>query len=63
MSKTILNALMQQRATVGSSGFCRRVPEVSAGERDFWRRAVAEERERLDLSQTSCSCSGRRDAH
>jgi len=31
-------------------GSGRRLPEVSAQERDFWRRAVAEERERLDLA-------------
>ncbi len=32
-------------------GFCRHWPEVSASERDFWRRAVAEERERLVLGE------------
>jgi hypothetical protein len=31
-------------------GSGHRLPEVSAQERDFWRRAVAEERERLELA-------------
>lgn len=47
----------------GDSGFCRRLPEVSANERDFWRRAVAEERERLDLSAHAAAGASREDAH
>jgi hypothetical protein len=42
----------QQSAT---RGYSRRLPEVSAQERDFWRRAVALERERLELGKL---CTG-----
>jgi hypothetical protein len=42
-------------------GFCRRWPEVSASERDFWRRAVAEERERLVLAERTAVPGGRPD--
>lgn len=47
----------------GEGGFCRRLPQVSARERDFWRRAVAEERERLDLGGHAGTASGRQDVH
>jgi hypothetical protein len=47
----------------GDGGFCRRLPEVSARERDFWRRAVEEERERLDLGGRSAAAAGRQDVH
>lgn len=44
-------------------GISRRLPEVSARERDFWRRAVAEERERLDLAEHGAAAPCRPDAH
>lgn len=44
-------------------GLSRYLPEVSARERDFWRRAVAEERERLDLAEHCAAVPGRPDAH
>jgi hypothetical protein len=56
-----MNGLTGQRAAAG--GFCRRLPEVSASERDFWRRAVAEERERLDLSECAAARPDRRDTN
>lgn len=57
-----MNGLTQQRGAA-SGGFCRRLPEVSATERDFWRRAVAEERERLDLAEGTGMRGVRPDAH
>lgn len=47
----------------GEGEFCRRLPEVSARERDFWKRAVAEERERLDLGEHLAALPGRQDVH
>jgi hypothetical protein len=52
-----------ERQAGATGGFCRRLPEVSVNEREFWRRAVAEERERLDLASSAGSGAGRRDAH
>lgn len=57
-----MNDLTQQRGAA-TGGFCRRLPEVSASERDFWRRAVAEERERLDLAEGAVVRTCRRDAN
>lgn len=56
-----MSGLTGQRAAAGE--FCRRLPEVSANERDFWRRAVAEERERLDLAECAAPRPGRRDTN
>jgi hypothetical protein len=47
----------------GEGGFCRRLPQVSPRERDFWKRAVAEERERLDLGGPVAALPGRQDVH
>ena len=44
-------------------GFCRRLPEVSADERDFWRRAVAQERQKLVLDGDGTAAAGRQDVH
>lgn len=57
-----MNDPTQQRGAA-TGGFCRRLPEVSASERDFWRRAVAEERERLDLSEGAAARLDRRDTN
>jgi len=57
-----MNGLMGQRTT-GNEGFCRHLPEVSARERNFWRQAVAEERERLVLAEHGGGHAGRRDTH
>lgn len=57
-----MNGLTGQRAT-GNEGFCRHLPEVSARERDFWRQAVAEERERLVIAEHGGGHAGRRDTH
>jgi len=54
---------MQAAPAGGDGGFCRRLPEVSSRERDFWRRAVAEERERMDLARQGTAACGRQDAH
>jgi hypothetical protein len=57
-----MNGLTGQRGAA-TGGFCRRLPEVSASERDFWRRAVAEERERLDLAEGAAERQERRDTN
>ena len=44
-------------------GFCRRLPEVSADERDFWRRAVAQERQKLVLDPRPDAGTSRQDVH
>jgi len=62
MSRTSTHVLAGQRGAA-DGGFCRRLPEVSASERDFWRRAVAEERERLDLSECAAARPDRRDTN
>ena len=62
MSRASTNGLTGQHGTA-TGGFCRRLPEVSASERDFWRRAVAEERERLDLAECAPARPGRRDTN
>jgi hypothetical protein len=54
---------MQTPPAGGEGGFCRRLPEVSPRERDFWKRAVAEERERLDLGEPVAVLRGRQDVH
>lgn len=54
---------MRVPAAGADGGFCRRLPEVSARERDFWRRAVAEERERLDLGRHASAGPDRQDVH
>ncbi len=54
---------MQTPPAGGDGGFCRRLPEVSPRERDFWKRAVAEERERLDLGEPVAVLRGRQDVH
>jgi len=56
-----MNGLTGQRAAAG--GFCRRLPEVSASERDFWRRAVAEERDGFDISECAAPRPDRRDTN
>ncbi|MBS1199805.1 MAG: hypothetical protein H6R27_483 [Proteobacteria bacterium] len=62
MNRTSISDLAV-RHDAPSGGFCRRLPEVSATERDFWRRAVAEERERLDLGEGMGARAARPDAH
>jgi len=62
MSRTSAHGGSRQGAAAGG-GFCRRIPEVSAGERDFWRRAVAEERERLDLAEHAAPEAARPDVN
>jgi hypothetical protein len=61
MSRT--TPLFASPTSGGDGGFCRRLPEVSARERDFWRRAVEEERARLDLGGHDAAASGRQDVH
>jgi hypothetical protein len=62
MSRPV-NTSMRTPSAGGEGGFCRRLPQVSPRERDFWKRAVAEERERLDLGEPAAAVSGRQDVH
>lgn len=51
------------RGPAEDEGFCRGLPQVSATERDFWRRAVAEQRLRLDIAEAVARGATRHDAH
>lgn len=51
------------RATGTTPECACRLPELSSSERDFWRRAVAEERARQFLVAEACDLRHRQDVN